>query len=288
MSAAINCLRAGRKTLIIEKEAFGGQIASSPRVENFPSRKEISGLDLSQKLLEQIIDLGAEFEFDNVIKLEKVNNIFQVETPSKTFEAKSVIIAVGLKHRKLNIPSEEKFFSKGISYCAVCDGAFYKGENVIVIGDANTALQYALLLSTYCKKVYLCALFDKLFADQILIERIKKKDNIEIIYNVSCQQFIGDKDLERVHFLNLKTNKEIEIEAKAAFIAIGQIPNNEIFKNYVDLDDKGFIVVDEKMQTKTKGLFAAGDCIKKNVYQLITGMSEGSIAALSATRYLDD
>ena len=288
MSAALNTLRAGRSTLIIEKESFGGQIASSPRVENFPTIKEISGLELSSRLLEQITNLGVEFELGEVVGIEKNDNIFKIKTLDNEFDARSVIIASGLKHKSLNLESEKRLEGKGVSYCAVCDGAFYKNEDVIVIGDANTALQYALLLSSYCHKVYLCALFDKLFADQILIERAKKKENIEIIFNISTKEFIGEKELSSVKFINTKTNEELIIKAKAAFIAIGQKPNNEIFKNLVDLDNRGFILVNDKMETKTKGLYAVGDCIKKDFYQLITGMSEAAIAAINVSRYLDD
>lgn len=286
MSAALNLLRANKKVLILEKESFGGQIASSPRVENFPTIPSISGLDLTNRLLEQIMNLGVEFDVDEVIDIIKEDNIFKIKTLYNSYEAKSVIIATGLIHRKLNLESEERLEGKGISYCAVCDGAFYKGEDVVVIGDANTALQYSILLSNYCNKVYLYTLFDKFFADQILVDRMNNIENIIVRHNVNTKEFIGQNELEEVHFIDTKTNEDVYLKVKAAFIAIGQLPNNKIFSNLVDLDEKGFIIVNSKQESKTEGLYAVGDCTKKDYYQLITGMSEAAIAALNITKYL--
>lgn len=286
MSAALNLLRANKKVLILEKESFGGQIASSPRVENFPTIPSISGLDLTNRLLEQIMNLGVEFDVDEVVDITKEDNIFKIKTLYNSYEAKSVIIATGLIHRKLNLESEERLEGKGISYCAVCDGAFYKGEDVVVIGDANTALQYSILLSNYCNKVYLYTLFDKFFADQILVDRMNNIANIIVKHNVNTKEFIGQNELEEVHFVDTKTNEDIYLKVKAAFIAIGQLPNNKIFSNLVDLDENGFIIVNSKQESKTKGLYAVGDCTKKDYYQLITGMSEAAIAALNITKYL--
>ena len=163
MTAALYSLRSGKSVLLLEKETIGGQIANSPRVENFPSIKEIAGNEFSDNLFDQILSLGAEFELDNVTGIEKVNNTFVVKAEYNTYESKAIILATGLKHRKINIPNEDELIGKGVSYCAVCDGAFYKDEDVCLVGDGNTALQYALLLSNYCKKVYLCTLFDKFF-----------------------------------------------------------------------------------------------------------------------------
>ncbi|MGM9873470.1 MAG: NAD(P)/FAD-dependent oxidoreductase [Bacilli bacterium] len=286
MSAALNLLRASKKVLILEKESFGGQIASSPRVENFPTIQSISGLDLTNRLLEQIMNLGVEFDVDEVIEIKKENDIFKLKTTYTEYEAKSVIIATGLVHRKLNLESEARLEGKGVSYCAVCDGAFYKGEDAVVIGDANTALQYAILLSNYCNKVYLYTLFDKFFADPILVERMEKIDNIFVKHNLNTVEFIGQNELEQVHFVDTKTKEDVYLKVKAAFVAIGQIPNNKIFSSLVDLDERGFILVNNKQETKTDGLYAIGDCTKKDYYQLITGMSEAAVAALNVTKYL--
>lgn len=286
MGAALNLLRANKKVLILEKESFGGQIASSPRVENFPTITSISGLDLTNRLLDQIMNLGVEFDVDEVIEISKEEDVFHLKTKYNSYDAKSVIIATGLVHRKLNLESEERLEGKGVSYCAVCDGAFYKNEDVVVIGDANTALQYAILLSNYCNKVYLYTLFDKFFADKILIDRMNKIENVIVKHNMNTVEFIGENELEKVHFVDTKTNEDVYLNVKAAFVAIGQIPNNKNFANLVELDEKGFIITNSKQETKTEGLYAIGDCTKKDYYQLITGLSEAAVAALNVTKYL--
>ena len=180
MSVALNLLRAGHSVLILEKENFGGQIANSPRVENIPGTKEISGLDFAGNLFEQILDLGAKFELEEVVRVLKLDDHFEVTTNYHTYEARAVVIANGVKHRKMNLPNEEEFIGKGISFCAVCDGAFYKDKDVYLIGDANTALQYALMLANTCTNVYMFTLFDRFFADQILIDRLIQKDNVHL------------------------------------------------------------------------------------------------------------
>ena len=186
MSAALYALRSGKSVLILEKENFGGQIANSPRVENVPSIKEISGLDFSDHLFTQITDLGAEFELEEVLEVIKNDDkTFTVKTNYNTYQAKAVIIATGVTHRKMNLPNESDLIGKGISFCAVCDGAFYKGKEVFLIGDANSALQYALLLANYCPKVRMFTLFDKFFGDQLLIDRVKNNDTIEVIHNMN-------------------------------------------------------------------------------------------------------
>ena len=172
LSCALNLRRDNKEVLLIEKEGIGGQIAKSPKVENIPGTKSISGLEFVDNLTAQVMDLGANFEFDEVISITKENNIFKVNTKYNSFESKTVIIATGAKHRKMNLPNEDELIGKGISYCAVCDGAFYKDQDVVLIGDANTALQYSLVLSSYCKHVYLNTLFDKFFGDKILVSRV--------------------------------------------------------------------------------------------------------------------
>ena len=196
MTAALYSLRAGKSVLILEKENFGGQIANSPRVENIPSIKEISGLDYSNNLFEQILNLGAEFELEEVIGIKKENDIFTITTNYSEYASKAVIVATGVSHRHIDIDREEELFGKGLSYCAVCDGAFYKDGTVAVIGDGNTALQYSILLTNYCKKVYICTLFDKFFGDSILVKVLINKPNIEIIHNVSLKEFIGESQIE--------------------------------------------------------------------------------------------
>ena len=287
MSAALYLLRENKKVLLLEKEAIGGQIAESPRLENYPSIKEISGMDFSANLFDQITSLGVEFDLDEVTSIQKIEEKhFLVKTKYSEYEGKSIIIATGCKHRKLGLENEDKLIGHGISYCAVCDGAFYKGKDVILIGDANTALQYAISLSSICNKVTIATLFDKFFADQILIDKLKELKNVTIFHNLSSKKLIGESELKAIEFVNTKTNEIITIPADGVFIAIGQVPDNEKFANLADLEN-GFILVDENKQTKTKGVFAVGDCIKKKVRQVITAASDGAIASLSSAKYID-
>lgn len=287
LGAALNLLRSGRTVLILEKEAFGGQMATSPRIENIPGIKSISGLDYTDQLFEQVTGLGAEFELGEAAKIKKdENGFFQVTTTFDTYEAKSVVIATGCSHRQMGLPKEDKLVGKGISYCAVCDGAFYKDKEVSIIGDANTALQYALLLSNYCTKVHMYCLFDKLFADKILIDRVLNNEKIDITYEVNLVEFLGIDQLEGLRFHSNKDDEDIVVNTEAVFIAIGQVPHNEPFKDIVNLDEKGFIITDNKMATREPGVFAIGDCRQKDVRQVITALGDASVAAVSVDRYL--
>ena len=285
MTAALYALRSNKSVLILEKENFGGQIANSPRVENYPSIKEISGLDLSDKMFAQIMDLGAQFELEDVLKIEKKEDRFLVTTNYRSYESRAVIIANGVKHRLMNLPNEENLIGNGVSFCAVCDGPMYKGKEVYLIGDANTALQYALLLANYCTKVHMFTLFDRFFGDQILVDRLLSKENIFIKHNMNLVQYLGDSKLEGLVFEDTQTKEKTEYRTDNVFIAIGQVPQNEQFADLVVLD-KGFIVTDETMATKTPGVFACGDTRKKDTRQVITACNDGAIAALSAVKYL--
>ena len=287
LGSALNLLRSGRTVLILEKEAFGGQMATSPRIENIPGIKSISGLDYTDQLFEQVTGLGAEFELGEVAKIKKEEDgYFSVVTSFDTYEAKSVVIATGCSHRQMGLPKEDKLVGKGISYCAVCDGAFYKDKEVSIIGDANTALQYALLLSNYCTKVHMYCLFDKLFADKILIDRVLSNEKIDITYEVNLLEFLGIDQLEGLRFHSNKDDKDIVVNTEAVFIAIGQVPHNEPFKDLVNLNEKGFIITDAKMATREPGIFAVGDCREKDVRQVITALGDASVAAVSVDRYL--
>lgn len=287
MSAALNLLRASKSVLILEKENFGGQIATSPRVENIPSIKSISGIEYTDLMFTQITDLGAEFELEDVLNIEKKDEEFIVKTNYSTYSSKSIIIANGLKHRRMNLKHEEELIGKGISYCATCDGAFYKDKNVIVIGDANTALQYALLLATYCKTVKICTLFDKFFADDVLVKRVKEKDNITYEHNLSMEEYLyNDSGLYAIKLKNTKTNEIKEVQTDGVFIAIGQIPDNEKFANLVSLDENGYILTDEYMATSTNMVYAIGDCRHKKYRQVATAISDGSIASIELSSKL--
>lgn len=287
MTSALYAKRNNKSVLIIEKEAFGGQIASSPKVENFPTIQSISGLELSDRIFTQITEYGVDFELDTVVSVKKENNIFTVTTVYGEYQAKTVIIASGVKHKTLRLPKEEELVGKGISYCAVCDGPFYKGQEVVLVGDGNTALQYALLLSEYCSKVRVCTLFDRFFGDESHVSALMKKDNIEVIQNVATVAFESDNNgLTGVTFENRIDKSRFTIATKGLFVAIGQIPDNGIYSELADLDKYGYIVSDENCTTKTEGLFVAGDCRVKAVRQLTTAASDGAVAALNACNYI--
>lgn len=291
MSAALYSLRAGKKVTLLENESIGGQIASSPKVENFPTIQEISGLELSDRLYNQIDALGVNFEFENVLNVEEIyddnKKVFKVTGEYNTYYAKAVIIASGVKPRAIGVESEEFLIGKGVSYCAVCDGAFYKDQDVCLIGDANTALQYAILLSNYCKKVYVNTLFDKFFGETKLVDVLKSRENVEIRHNLSLKKFIYKDELEALIFEDTQTKEEKTFNVKACFIAIGQIPHNECFTNVCDLNPQGYIIANEDLEAKVKGVFVAGDCRVKKVRQLTTAVNDGTIASINACRYID-
>jgi len=285
MTSALYALRNGKTVLVLEGESLGGQIAMSPRLENYPSIKEISGEKFADNLYEQITALGAEVEIDRVVGVEKANGVFTVTTEYGKYEGKSVIIAAGVKHKHLRTDRDD-LVGKGVYYCAICDGAFYKGREVAVIGDANTALQYSLLLGSYCKKVYVYTLFDKFFGDGRLVKALLAKDNIEWRPNTSVIGFEGEKELTAIKYKD--KNGDIQThELPAVFIAIGQVPDNKAFTNLVDLDKDGYIIADETCKTKTEGLFVAGDCRTKAVRQVATAVADGAVAALAACDYID-
>ena len=287
LTAALYLLRAGRSVLILEKESIGGQIALSPRLENFPSIASISGEEFSDRLFSQVTDLGADFELEEAQSLskEEETGIFAVATNYSSHQGKTVILATGCAHRSLGVPGEKELTGKGVSYCAVCDGPFYSGKDVLLIGDANTALQYAISLSSICRKVTVVTLFDRFFGDAVLQTRLFALPNVEIHHCLSTQRFDKEGDKIQTTFLNTKNKEETAFRSDGVFIAIGQIPHNEPFLSFAD-SEKGFLLTDERMATKTKGLFACGDCRMKMVRQVVTATGDGAVAATSANAYL--
>lgn len=288
MTSALYALRNSKTVLVLESESLGGQIANSPRLENYPSIKEISGEQFADNLFEQITAHGAELEIEKVIGIEKLGEgNFKVKTEYNEYSAKSVVIASGVKHKHLRTKSDrEDLVGKGVYYCAICDGAFYKGQEVAVIGDANTALQYSLLLASYCKKVYIYTLFDKFFGDKAHVKALMAKENIEWRPNTSVIDFIGDKELTAIEYKDADGNVKTH-ELPAVFVAIGQIPDNKAFTNVVDIDNMGYIIADETCKTKTEGVYVAGDCRTKGVRQVATAISDGAVAATNACLYIE-
>ena len=286
MTAALYCLRSNKKVLVIEKETIGGQISMSPKVENYPTIQQISGTELADLTFEQISNLGVQFEIETVEKIEKIDNVFVVTTNYNTYKAKSVILATGASPRRLGLKGEENFIGHGIYFCAICDGPFFAGKDVTVIGDANSAMQYALMLAGYCKSVTMITLFDKFFGEQNLIDAIRNTKNIHVIHNSKSIALDGDENLKSITFEKPDGSTFIH-ETNAAFVAIGQKPDNSFVKNLVDIDRIGYVVSDEKCMTKTAGLFVAGDCRTKEIRQVATAVGDGAVAATNVCKYLN-
>lgn len=287
MTAALYALRNEKSVLILEKEGFGGQIATSPRLENYPTIESISGSEWSDRLFEQITNLGAEFELEEVLSIEKVDKSFHIKTNYGEHNASAVIVANGVKPKKMGLSNEDDLVGKGVSYCAVCDGPFYKGKEIYLIGDANTALQYALLLSGYCPKVHMLTLFDKLFGDPILINRVLQTENIDIRHNLLLKKLEEkDGELIGIELEDTLTKEKVNFPTDNVFIAIGQVPQNNFLEGVLELDH-GFIKTDELMATSIPGLFAAGDTRVKENKQVITACNDGAVAAMSAVKYIN-
>ena len=279
LTAGIYALRANLKVLIIEKESIGGQISTSPLVENYPGYKSISGLELSNSMYEQYNALGGELEVDEVTKIKKDDD-FTVTTEYDEYRAKSIIIATGAKHRHLNIDREEDFIGKGLSYCATCDGAFFKDKIVAVIGGASTAVTSAIYLSNIAKKVYLIYRKSKLKCEDILKTRLDKLENVEIIYNSEVTKLIGKDVIE-----GIVLNDSDTIEVDGVFVSIGMEPNTKFVERLIPITDDNYI---DSLDTKTniEGIFVAGDVRKKDLRQLTTAVSDGSLAATYAIDYI--
>lgn len=285
MTAALYARRADRSVLLIEKETFGGQITFSPKVENFPTHMAISGSALADQMLAQVQAQGADVELDTVVEISKTGDLFVLMGEFGSYEAKSVILATGAKHRVLGLDNESALVGAGVCYCAVCDGAFYRGQKVAVIGGGNTALQDALLLAELCEKVTIVQNLPVLTGEQVLQTRISKLDNVEVITNATVAKLCGEDALTGVVIQTAAGEQSLDVTG--VFIAIGQQPDNQAFAAYAALDDYGYVKADERCLTDTAGLFVAGDCRTKAVRQIVTATADGATAALAACRYLD-
>lgn len=285
LTAALYACRANKKTLVIEKETFGGQITFSPKVENIPGFISITGNEFAEKLVEQVLEQGADVESCEVLEI-KDGDIKTVVTDDSEYQCKAVIIATGAKHRMLGIKDEEKYVGEGISFCAVCDGAFYKNKTVAVVGGGNSALQEAILLSDLAKKVYVVQNLDFLTGEKKLSDQLYKLENVEVITGVTVESFLGDSELKGI-VIKDSAGESRELSVDGLFIAIGLIPQNEAFKNVIELDDRGYAVIDETCESATKGIFVAGDCRTKKIRQVTTAAADGATAALAACDYID-
>ena len=289
LTAAVYALRAGKTVLVIEKNGFGGQIAYSPKVENIPGTISISGAEFADQLTEQAMNLGADVELENVIKAEKAGDTFAVTTEEgSVFEGRSLILALGVKHRMLGLPGEQELIGHGISFCAVCDGAFYAGQEVVMVGGGNSALQEALLLSEVCKKVTIVQNLPFFTGEQKLAEALQEKDNVEVHFSTLVTGYESkDGNLSGVTVRSEETGEEKTIPADGAFLAVGLVPENSAFAELAKLDDRGYFASGEDCVTLTEGVFVAGDCRSKRIRQVVTASADGAVAAMAACRYLD-
>ena len=284
ITAGIYCARANLKTIVFEKESIGGQIASSPLIQNFPGFISINGAEFANNLYEQATNLGVYIEIEEVLSI-KPGKIKTVVTDCGEYQTKTVIIATGAKHRLLHLPNEENLIGNGISFCTACDGAFYKGKDVAIIGGANTAVTNALYMSNLCEKVYLIYHGSKLRCEKALLDGLKEKDNIEVLYNSNVIRYIGEDELEGVVVQQGEEEKEVKVQG--IFISIGLDAQTSVVENLLPLSEQKYIL-SEDCNTLESGIFVAGDCRTKAIRQLTTAVSDGAIAASNAIKYVEN
>lgn len=286
ITASIYLKRAGIELVLIEKMMPGGKISLTHKIDNYPGFSSIGGSDLANQMMNQLMENNIEIVFDEVSEVVKEENRFIVRTTYGEYDADAVIVATGTVERKLGIPGEKEFFAKGVSTCAVCDGGFFKGQPMAIIGGGNSALEEALYLSSITNKVYVIHRRDEFRADQILVDKIKEDPNIEIVTPYNPIEVKGDKMVSSLVLKHAKTDELKEIEIKAMFAYIGAEPNTSFVNIPTIFDEKGYINVNSEMETIVPGLFACGDCIKKNLRQVVTACGDGAVAAMSAVHYL--
>lgn len=282
MTAAIYARRAGKQVIMLEAAAFGGQIINSPDVENYPGLAHVSGFDFAMALYEQAAGLGAELRYEKVLEIREQDGCKVVKTAKCDYVCKAVILATGAKNRPLGLENEQKLIGRGISYCATCDGAFFRGRTVAVNGGGNTALEDAAYLADLCEKVYLIHRRDAFRGDERDVEKLRAKPNVEFVLNATIREILGEERVSGIVVADKYTGETRTIPVDGLFIAIGQIPDNRAFAEWVDLDENGYIRAGEDCRTGAAGIFTAGDCRTKAVRQLTTAAADGAVAALAA------
>lgn len=285
MSAALYLLRDGKKVLILEKETIGGSIASTPLIENYPGVKAVSGSELTDIMFDQIDELGVEFELEEVTNINVLeDNIKEVITEDNKYLGKVLIIASGSAYRTLNLPNEDKLIGHGIHFCVACDGAFYKGKDVAIIGGGNSAVINAYSMSKIAKKVYILQKMDRLTCEKDLINKIESTDNVEIMYNVDVLEYLGEDELTG---LSIKVDgKKKKLNVEGVFLNIGLIPQNKFAYDVIELDERDY-VISTNTETKVPGLYVIGDSRTKKYSQVTIATADGTIAALNAIEYLN-
>ena len=282
LTSAIYAKRSNKNVLVLEANNYGGQIAIADTIDNYPAISHISGYEFATNLYNQVIDMGVEVKFEKAIEI-RCDAIKEVVTNKKVYQAKSIIIAIGVRNRNLNIPGEKEMIGKGVSYCATCDGMFYKGKTVAVVGAGNTAFQEALHLSNICKKVYIIHRNENFKANGSLIKKVKSKENIDFILNSNVIRINGNNCVSDIDIKD--NNDEIKnIKVSGIFIAIGQIPENGNLTKDLIVDKNGYIKSDKNLKTNIDGIYVAGDIRPKSLRQLVTATSDGAIAAVNAIK----
>lgn len=289
LTAAVYGLRAGKSVVVIEKNGFGGQIAYSPKVENIPGTIQISGAEFAEKLTDQAMNLGADMEMETVTGIEKTPAGFRIHTEDGAeFEGRTVILALGVKHRMLGLPGEEELIGSGISFCAVCDGAFYAGQDVAMVGGGNSALQEALLLAETSRSVTVIQNLADFTGERKLAQALLEKDNVTVHFNTIVTGYRSENgSLTGLELQNTATGEASAIAVDGAFLAVGLMPENDAFAELAALNDWGYFDSAEDCRTKTDGLFVAGDCRSKRIRQVVTAAGDGAVAAMAACMYLD-
>lgn len=282
LTAAIYGVRAGKQVLLLEANTYGGQIINTPEIENYPGIKHTSGFEFATGLYEQALELGAQIKYEKVKTIEDLGRLKKVVTTQQEYLCNAVILATGAKNRPLGLVHESEWIGAGVSYCATCDGAFYKGKEVAVVGGGNTALEDTLFLSNYCSKVYLVHRRDSFRGEKQLLATLKEKENVSFIFNTNITSLVGTDHLEAVELEEKETKKKTILPITGLFVAIGQMPDNIAFANVVELNESGYIEAGEACKTKTTGIYAAGDCRTKQIRQLTTAAADGAVAALAA------
>ena len=287
MTAALYACRAGKSVLLLEGQSYGGQIVQSRKVENYPGAPDIGGAELAEQMMSQLRAVGLSPTSARVTGLCPRGDHYEILTDTEQYLARAVILATGVGHRKLGVPGEEALIGRGVSFCATCDGMFFRRREVAVVGGGNTAVQDALALAELCAKVYLIHRRDGFRAEERLMERLRGAENVEIVTDTVVTEMKGDMTLKSVMLQNVKTGDVRELAVSGVFEAVGNISQNAAFADAVTLDEEGYIVTDADCLTSARGIFAAGDCCRKRIRQLTTATSDGTVAALSAVEYLE-
>ena len=287
LTAAIYARRASKSVLVLEAKAWGGQIINTPDVENYPVVAHISGADFADNLYRQAAALGAELKLEKVTGVQTLGKSKRVYTTMGEYEGGAVILATGSENRKLGVQREQELTGRGVSYCATCDGNFFRGRDVAVVGGGNTALEDALYLADLASRVYLIHRRDAFRGEERTVERLRGKENVEFIYNATVTALLGEKRLSGVEVTDKRTGEKRTIELKGLFVAVGRIPENESFSALIDVDQAGYAVAGEDCHTRQPGIFVAGDNRTKELRQLVTATADGAVAATEAVKYLN-